>query len=80
MRVQLKKRGNSASIRIPESIMAAAAFCPDQEVEVRAETGRVVIEPISAPAYSMNALVDQMQPDSLPDDIDFGRPLGEELW
>ena len=46
MRVQVKKWGNSASVRIPASIMAAAALHIDQEVDVREEEGRIVIDPV----------------------------------
>ena len=35
MRVFVKKWGNSASVRIPASVMAAANLTLDQEVEVR---------------------------------------------
>jgi antitoxin MazE len=37
MRVQVKKWGNSAAVRIPASVMAAAALSIDQSVEVREE-------------------------------------------
>ena len=80
MRVQVKKWGNSASVRIPASIMAAAALRLDQEVEVREEEGRVVIEPVSGPSYSLDALLDRMAPETFPDDIDFGEPVGKEAW
>lgn len=80
MRVQVKKWGNSASVRIPASIMAAAALRLDQEVEVSEEDGRVVIEPVSAPVYRLDALLDQMTPETFPDEADFGPPVGKEVW
>ena len=46
MRVSIKKWGNSASVRIPHSVMTAAALQIDQAVEIREEDGRVVIEPV----------------------------------
>ena len=46
MKVLVKKWGNSASVRIPASVMAAAALSLDQAVDVREEAGRIVIEPI----------------------------------
>lgn len=80
MRVQVKKWGNSASVRIPASIMSAAALRLDQEVDVREEEGRIIIEPISAPIYDLEALVRAMEPESFPDDEDFGLPMGSETW
>jgi antitoxin MazE len=80
MRVHVKKWGNSASVRIPASVMAAAAITIDQAVDVREEAGRIVIEPVRAPAYDLDKLLDQMTPDTFPDEVDFGPPVGGEAW
>jgi len=80
MRMLVKKWGNSASVRIPASIMAAASLRVDQEVDVREEGGRIVIEPMVAPSYDLDTLLDAMRPDTFPDDADFGAPVGKEIW
>lgn len=80
MRVNIRKWGNSASVRIPASVMAAAALRLDQVVEIREEDGRVIIEPIRAPAYDLNELLAAMKPNTFHDDVDFGPPVGEEVW
>lgn len=80
MRLQLKKWGNSASVRIPASIMAAASLHIDQLVDVREEQGRIVIDPVLAPAYDLDALLAQMTPDTFPEEVDFGSPVGNEVW
>ena len=80
MRVIVKKWGNSASVRIPASIMAAAALKIDQLVDVREDQGRIVIEPVKAPVYTLDELLDQMSPDTFPDEVDFGPPVGKEIW
>jgi antitoxin MazE len=80
MRVHVRKWGNSASVRIPASVMASAALGVDQLVDVREEGGRIVIEPVRAPAYDLDQLLDQMKPETFPDEIDFGPPVGGEVW
>jgi antitoxin MazE len=80
MKVQVKKWGNSASVRIPAAVMTAAALSLDQAVEIREEGGRIIIEPIKAPAYDLNRLLDRMTPDSFPEDVDYGPPVGREAW
>jgi antitoxin MazE len=80
MRVQVKKWGNSASVRIPASVMAAASLRVDQAVDVREEGGRVIIEPVAAPSYDLDDLLAKMTPDTFPEEIDFGRPAGDEAW
>jgi antitoxin MazE len=80
VRVQVKKWGNSASVRIPASVMAAASLRIDQAVDVREEGGRVIIEPVTKPSYDLDDLLAKMTPDTFPDEIDFGRPVGGETW
>ncbi|MDO8902260.1 MAG: AbrB/MazE/SpoVT family DNA-binding domain-containing protein [Phenylobacterium sp.] len=80
MRVQVKKWGNSASVRIPASVMAAASLRIDQAVEVREEDGRIIIEPVAAPSYDLDDLLAKMTPETFPEDIDFGGPVGDEAW
>ncbi len=80
MKMVLKKWGNSAAVRIPASVMAAASLGLDQLVDVREEGGRIVIEPIKASPYELEALLDRMRPETFPEDIDFGPPQGREVW
>ncbi len=81
MRTRVKKWGNSASVRIPSSVFAAVAFHIDQEVEVREESGRIVIEPVvMVPVYDLSALLEAMSPDTFHDQVDFGAPVGREVW
>ena len=80
MVIHIKKWGNSASVRIPASVMAAASLSLDQAVEVRHEGTRVIIEPVIAPTYSLDDLLDRMTPDTFPDDDAFSIPVGKEIW
>ena len=80
MRVQVRKWGNSAAVRLPASVLEAASMTIDQDVEVREEDGRIVIEPASKPAYDLNVLLAAMTPETFPEDVDFGDPVGKEVW
>ncbi len=80
MRVIVKKWGNSASVRIPAPVMAAARISLDQAVEVREEEGRIVIEPVREARYDLAALVDGITDDNRHDSADFGAPRGREAW
>ena len=80
MKMLVKKWGNSAAVRIPASVMAAASLDLDQVVDVREEGGRIVIEPIKANPYELDALLDQMRPETFPEETDFGPPQGREMW
>jgi antitoxin MazE len=78
--IQVKKWGNSASVRIPASVMAAAALRINQAVDVREEGGRIIIEPITAPSYDLNQLLQAMVPTTFPETVDFGPEVGSEAW
>ena len=80
MRVHVKKWGNSASVRIPASVLAAASLSIDQAVDVREEGGRIVIEPVRAPAYDLDEVIAAMKPENFPEDVAFGPPVGGEFW
>ena len=80
MRLHIRKWGNSASVRIPASVMASASIGLDQLVDVREEGGLIVIEPIRAPIYELDKLLEQMTPETFPDEVDFDQPVGEEIW
>lgn len=80
MRVQVKKWGNSASVRIPSAIMESLQLSLDQVVDIREESGRIVIEPINQPAYSLDDLLSQITDENMHAEVDFGFPVGKEVW
>jgi antitoxin component of MazEF toxin-antitoxin module len=63
MKGTLKKWGNSAAIRIPAAVLKAAHLEFDQAVDVREESGRIIIEPVRMrPRYTLDELVAQCSP------------------
>jgi antitoxin MazE len=80
MRTLIKKWGNSAAVRIPASVMAGAALTIDQYVDVREESGLIVIEPVQTPSYDLDAMIDELDASEFPEDADFGPARGKETW
>ncbi|MDO8311847.1 MAG: AbrB/MazE/SpoVT family DNA-binding domain-containing protein [Sideroxyarcus sp.] len=80
MEVIVKKWGNSAAVRIPAAIMAAAHVALDQPVEVREEQGRIVIEPVRRKVYKLDELLGGITGKNLHKPIDTGAPVGKEVW
>jgi len=78
MRTVVKKWGNSASVRIPTAVMQAAHLDLDEAVDVREESGRIVIEPTQRKEYDLAELVKRITRENLHDEADFGRPVGKE--
>lgn len=79
MGIQVRKWGNSAAVRIPSALMAAAALNVGQEVELREENGRIIIEPVLKPVYTLDELLVGMTPETFHEDVDFGPPVGNEV-
>ena len=79
MALQLvKKWGNSPAVRLPAAVMEAAQLSLEQAVEVRAENGRIGIEP-AAPTYNLDELLAGITANNLHDEQDFGLSQGKEL-
>ncbi|MCP1244094.1 AbrB/MazE/SpoVT family DNA-binding domain-containing protein [Acetobacter lambici] len=79
MQVLVKKWGNSASIRIPSSVMNAVGLRLDQAVDVREEAGRIIIEPVVATECDLAELLAGITPDNMHHEVDFGPAVGKEL-
>lgn len=78
MRATVRKWGNSAAVRMPAAVMEEAKLEIDQTVEVRVEGGRVVIEPVAAPEFTLDALLAGVTRDNLHEEESFGPPVGRE--
>lgn len=80
MKVVVRKWGNSAAVRIPAAVMRAAGLNLDQEVEIREEGGRVVLEPVRNVSYDVVSLLDGITEDNLHGEIPTGDAVGREVW
>ena len=76
----VKKWGNSAAVRIPASVLAAAQVRLDQRVDVREEGGRIVIEALRPARYDIGTLVAAIKEDSRHAPEATGEPVGKEVW
>ena len=76
----VKKWGNSASVRIPSAVLHAAKLRLEDSVDVREESGRIVIEPVARKEYALSELLKIITPENLHQEADFGRPVGKEAW
>ena len=80
MKATVKKWGNSAAVRIPASVLQAARLRLDEPVEMREEAGRIVIEPVREKKYDLSRLLQGITSKNQPKPVDFGVPVGKEVW
>ncbi len=65
-------------MRIPAAILDAVHVSIDQDVDIRAENGRIVIEPLRK-QLTLESLLSQVTPDNLHGEVDFGGSVGSEI-
>jgi len=80
MKASVKKWGNSAAVRIPAAVLEATHVQIDEEVDIREEAGRIVIEPVREKKYKLGDLLKGITKDNIHQEIDFGSPEGREVW
>lgn len=78
MEAVIKKWGNSPALRLPAALVKTAALKLDQKVRITALDGKIMIEPLEAAQYQLEALLQDITPANLHGEISFGRPQGQE--
>lgn len=79
MKVALSKWGNSTSVRIPASYLAALNLKATDQVDIRIEGKSLVLEPVAEDdEVDLDDLLSRLTPDNVHDEISFGAPLGHE--
>ena len=80
MRAAIRKWGNSAAVRIPSAVLRTARIGLDEAVDVREESGRIVIEPVRGKEYRLADMVEGITSKNLHREVDFGGATGTEAW
>lgn len=80
MRASVKKWGIGAAVRIPAALLEATRMHIEEEVDIREESGRIVIEPVRQKTYQLGDLLRGVTQDNIHQEIDFGVPEGKEIW
>jgi len=75
----VKKWGNSASVRIPVAVLQAAHLDLDEPVDVREESGRIIIEPLRRKEYVLAELVEGITRENVHKEVSFDGPVGKEV-
>jgi len=78
--VKLRQSRNSVVVRIPSAVMQAARLVIGESVDVRAEVGRVVIEPLRKKSYDLRTLIAGIDANNRHEPADFGTRRGKEVW
>jgi len=74
--------GNEQGIVFPEYFFVNLGLHIGDSVEVNIVNERIVIEPVNIkyPKYNIRELVSRMPEDYHPEETDWGKPMGKEVW
>ncbi len=80
METRVRKWGNSLGLRIPKSIAEQTGVKEGSAVNLSVEDDRLVITPVQVEAYRLADLLERVTDENLHGEIDFGDPVGREVW
>lgn len=80
MRARVQKWGNSLALRIPKAFALEAGLDENAIVELAIKDGKVTIESITEPEFTLEELVAGINEDNLHGEISTGGPMGNEVW
>jgi antitoxin MazE len=77
MQVLVSKWGNSLGLRLPKALTAEIGVSDGQKVEIRAEGGRLIVEPVRA-TYTWAQMMENVTPEAMGEAFDWGEDVGRE--
>ena len=80
MQARVQKWGNSLAIRIPKPFALQIGLERDSMVEVFIRDGKLMLEPVVKPKFTLEQLLAQVTKDNLHGEVDTGIATGEEVW
>ena len=82
MATAIQKWGNSHAVRIPKSVLELAQFRENEEVEVCAEAGQIIVRrPAKKVGYTpIEELFAGHKGEYEPEVVEWGEPAGGEVW
>jgi antitoxin MazE len=82
MVTRIQKWGNSQGLRLAKQVLEDAHIAVGDEVDVTTRDGMIVIAPARRIRGKQNlqALVARIPRNYKPGEVDWGKPLGKEVW
>jgi antitoxin MazE len=82
MLTKIQKWGNSQGLRLPKNLLADADLVPGDEVDIAVKDGIIIISPARRKRgrHSLKDLVARIPEDYQAGEVDWGEPVGKEIW
>lgn len=82
MLTKIQKWGNSQGLRFTKALLHQARINVGDEVNVSIQEGRIIVEPTTKVRgrYDLKDLVSRMPETYQVEEVDWGPPVGKEVW
>jgi antitoxin MazE len=82
MVTKVQKWGNSQGLRFSKEILDEAKIAVGDEVQVLVRKGKIIVEPLNRVRgkHDIKKLVAKIPKNYRAEEIDWGRPVGKEVW
>lgn len=82
MLTKVQKWGNSQGLRVTKALLDEARINVGDAVNVSVRKGRIVVEPVTRVRgrYDLKTLISRMPKGYQPKELDWGSPVGKEVW
>ncbi len=76
----VKKWGNSLAVRIPTVVAQDLGLSENSSVQIFSDGNIATIKPKKRKKVSLDKLVAAITPDNLHKEVNWGKPVGREIW
>lgn len=76
----VKKWGNSLAVRIPAAVAQDLGLAENSSIQIVSNGSVATIQPQKHKKVSLDKLVAAITPDNLHEEVNWGRPVGKEIW
>jgi antitoxin MazE len=80
MQARVQRWGNSLAVRIPKPFAQEIGLEQNSLVTVSISEGKLLLEPILEPTYTLEQLLAEVTDDNLHQEIETGPTVGHEVW
>jgi antitoxin MazE len=82
MTTKVQKWGNSQGLRIARHVLEEAQISVGDDVNVTTRDGNIIISPVKRirGKYDIRELLSHIPKDYKPEEVDWGKPVGKEVW
>ena len=82
MLAKIQKWGNSQGLRLTKSLLSDAQIDVGDEVDVSVKDGAIIISPAKRirGRHNLKDLVARIAENYQPSEVDWGEPVGKEIW